>query len=117
MLMNKKAKDILLFLLLTIFIFVVYKCPFKFFLGIPCPGCGMSRAFLCLLRFDIRGAFHYHPLFPIVIIVGIYLVCKWLGIYSMSEKAQTVWLVILAIIFFATYFFRMYMGTLMTSVG
>ena len=28
----------------------------------PCPGCGLSRAFLLLLRGDIVGAFHMHAL-------------------------------------------------------
>lgn len=30
--------------------------------GFPCPGCGMTRAVLSLLRGDIRTAFAYHPL-------------------------------------------------------
>lgn len=31
--------------------------------GIPCPGCGLSRAWLAALRLDFRGAFAYHPMF------------------------------------------------------
>ena len=31
-------------------------CPIKYLTGISCPGCGMSRAYICLLRLDIRGA-------------------------------------------------------------
>ena len=38
-------------------------CLFKRFFGIPCPGCGMTRAYLALLRLDIRGAFEMHPMF------------------------------------------------------
>ena len=49
-----------------IFIFTL-NCPFRALTGIPCPGCGMTRAFLCLLRLDPRGAFLYHPMFPLVI--------------------------------------------------
>ena len=37
-------------------------CPIKRFTGIPCPGCGMSRALLCLARLDIAGALRFHPL-------------------------------------------------------
>lgn len=35
-------------------------CPFWMVTGLPCPGCGMSRALLALLRLDVRAAFSYH---------------------------------------------------------
>lgn len=38
-------------------------CPIRFLTGVSCAGCGMSRAWLCLLRLDIAGAFACHPLF------------------------------------------------------
>ena len=37
-------------------------CVFRDVLGFPCPGCGMSRAFLALLRLDVVAAFRYNPL-------------------------------------------------------
>lgn len=37
-------------------------CPIKRAAGVSCPGCGMSRALLCLLRLDISGAVYFHPL-------------------------------------------------------
>ena len=38
-------------------------CPFRNLTGIPCPGCGMSRAWFAALRLDFSGAFRYHPMF------------------------------------------------------
>lgn len=38
-------------------------CPVKTLTGIPCPACGMTRAWLHVLMGDIPGAFAYHPLF------------------------------------------------------
>ncbi len=38
-------------------------CPIKFFTGISCAGCGMSRAWLAVLRLDFASAFAFHPLF------------------------------------------------------
>ena len=32
-------------------------CPFKLLTGVPCPGCGMTRAYLHLFEGDIQGAF------------------------------------------------------------
>lgn len=37
-------------------------CPFSFFVGLPCPGCGLSRATFALLRGDVHAAFAAHPL-------------------------------------------------------
>ena len=46
-------------------------CVCKFLLGIPCPGCGMTRAWLCAIKLDISGAFRLHPMFwsvPVMIL-------------------------------------------------
>ncbi len=37
-------------------------CPMAGVLGIPCPGCGLSRATLALLHGEVREAVHLHPL-------------------------------------------------------
>lgn len=47
-------------------------CPIKFVTGVSCPGCGMTRAWLSVLRLDFAAAFYYHPLFmapPIAAVV------------------------------------------------
>lgn len=38
-------------------------CVFRFVTGVPCPGCGMTRAWLAALRGDLAAAVAYHPLF------------------------------------------------------
>lgn len=37
-------------------------CLFRTFLGIPCPGCGLTRATLAAARGDLAGALRFHPL-------------------------------------------------------
>ncbi len=37
-------------------------CPFRAISGIPCPGCGMTRAFLALAEGDFLGALRFNPL-------------------------------------------------------
>ena len=59
-------------------------CPIYFFTGIPCPTCGMSRAYFSLFHLDIMQAFHYHPLFLLPIVV-FYLSFKW-NTYSNKTK-------------------------------
>ena len=38
-------------------------CPIRSLTGIPCPGCGMTRAWKAALRLDLITAFQYHPMF------------------------------------------------------
>jgi hypothetical protein len=52
----------------TILIFV-FGCPFRLITGIPCPGCGMTHAFLAAFRGDFADAFRWHPLFPLVMLM------------------------------------------------
>lgn len=40
-------------------------CPIRFITGIPCAGCGMTRAWMAVLRLDFKAAYHYHPLYPL----------------------------------------------------
>ncbi|MBR2460441.1 MAG: DUF2752 domain-containing protein [Clostridia bacterium] len=62
--------------------------------GIPCPGCGLTRATLSALRGDIATAFAYHPLFfaPYVMI-GMWLVSSR---FSGMKKAAFITVIVLA---------------------
>lgn len=48
-------------------------CPLRAATGLPCPGCGMGRAWLAFLRLDISQAFAYHPMFWTVPVVGVFV--------------------------------------------
>ena len=48
-------------------------CPIRFLTGIPCPGCGMSRAWLAVLQLDIAAAFSYHPMFWAVPVLALFI--------------------------------------------
>lgn len=65
---NKKLDKIALFALLVIYFAAAYAlmdhfnvtCVFLEIFKIPCPGCGMTRALLSLLRLDLIGAIKYN---------------------------------------------------------
>jgi hypothetical protein len=40
---------------------IPFFCPFKVLTGIPCPGCGMTRAMLSMAKGDLNRAFMYNP--------------------------------------------------------
>lgn len=57
-----------------LFLYWLFKVPciYQFFLGIPCPCCGMTRAVTSLIRLDIGAAFSFHPMFWSLPILYIY---------------------------------------------
>ncbi len=42
-------------------------CPIAYFLGVPCPTCGVTRALFALLQGDFQGYLHYHALAVLLI--------------------------------------------------
>jgi hypothetical protein len=42
-------------------------CPFRGLTGVPCPGCGLTRAAGALLRGRVTDALHVHPLIPLAV--------------------------------------------------
>lgn len=60
-------------IIITITIYILFLrithigCPIRWFTGVPCPGCGLTRSCLAYLNLDFKAAFEYHALTPIVI--------------------------------------------------
>lgn len=75
---------ILLFLIYIVFTnsFIHDSCIFELILGVPCPSCGITRAWISAFKFDFVNAFLYHPLFliiPLIMIVIIYKDYKFIN--------------------------------------
>lgn len=45
-----------------------WECPIFRITGIPCPGCGLSRAVTLLLHGDLKGSLTYHAFAPILLL-------------------------------------------------
>lgn len=67
--MNKLKQDIqeykipiIIVLVYSVFmqLFFGAMCPFKVFLHVDCPGCGLTRATIALLKGDIHESLHYN---------------------------------------------------------
>lgn len=52
----------------------MWVCTFKRLTGVPCPGCGITRALVCLLKFDFVGAWNYNPMIYVHLLFVLLLV-------------------------------------------
>jgi putative exporter of polyketide antibiotics len=79
-------------------------CPLKFVSGIPCPGCGMTRAVFSAMHFDFASAWYYHPLFilaPVIVILFLF------DYYLNPKLLKVIWGIIIAA-FLITYLVRLF---------
>lgn len=81
-------------------------CPIKFVTGISCAGCGMSRAWLSLLRFDIKKAFYFHPLFWLPPLFIIIFLCK----KYINKKIYNIFIFTMVALCVIVYLYRLIMG-------
>ena len=50
-----------------------WECPFLHLTGLPCPGCGLTRAIMLLLQGDVNASFRFHAFAPLFLL-GIVMV-------------------------------------------
>ena len=82
-------------------------CPIKGLLGMPCPGCGLTRGCLSALRLDFAGAFRWHPLFwlgPTLLFFGIWRQ----GQILKNKRWNLLFWCGMAVLFVGVYLWRMY---------
>ena len=61
-------------ILVAVMYWLKIPCLFKLIFGIPCFGCGITRAYLSLLKLDLVAAFRFNPMFwSVLILVLLYL--------------------------------------------
>lgn len=77
-------------------------CPIKYLTGVSCMGCGMTRAYLSLLRLDFASSFRYHPLFPIPAIAAVLFLFR----SRISQKIVKVLLFTTIVLFSIIYLLR-----------
>lgn len=82
-------------------------CPIKYITGISCAGCGMSRAWIALLHFNIHEAFMYHPLFFLPPVVVIVMLLK----SKINIKFYKNFMFTMVGAFVIVYLYRMFIGT------
>ncbi|MCL2003597.1 MAG: DUF2752 domain-containing protein [Oscillospiraceae bacterium] len=106
---KKRAKTAALFALCLLAVAGVYAligCPFRFVLGIPCPGCGATRAWGALLRWQVPEAFRWHPLFWLTPPLILFITLKK-GRAARNPRTNTLIIAGLAALYAGVYIYRM----------
>lgn len=90
-------------------------CMFKNITGLDCPGCGLSRSFIFLLKGDIPRSVSYHALgIPVFLSFGLFYIQTFFGFFfkrtilDFSFLKNEKFLFTVAFIFCSVYFFRLY---------
>lgn len=109
-----KKLSFLPFILVLLYFF--YECPMEHVIGISCPGCGMTRALISFIKLDFKMAFHYHPLFPLVIILAIGYLIDLFKIVQFNKKVKNIILWISLAAFIIVYLIRMFSGSDIVNV-
>ena len=80
-------------------------CPILKITRMPCPGCGMTRAWLAVLRFDFVAAFSYHFMFWSVPVLCLFLWCD--GRVFKNEKYNRGMCILIALGFLINWLLKM----------
>lgn len=106
---------ILIILCLLLFELIFHgTCIFRTITGIPCPGCGLTRAAKSLITLKFREAFDYNAfIYPIVIMAFIAFINRYIRRVKQPAWFYTA-VIIIAFGMIAYYIFRMLNGSIYT---
>lgn len=82
-------------------------CIFYWLTGIPCAGCGITRACCSIIQLDFQSAFYYHPLFWLIIPFILYMLLGKRPYFGSDRKETIISVIILALII-GVYIYRVF---------
>ncbi len=83
-------------------------CPLIHLTGIPCAGCGLTRAFLHMIKGEFVEALYINPMAYLVVVFAVY--CGfWRYIRGTRIRGFSVWFGVLIVIMLVFYLYRMYL--------
>ena len=100
---NRLYPIVMIAIIYLVFFALDIGCPIKFFTGISCPGCGMTRAVWSAVRLRFSEAFYYHPLFGLVPIMFVLYI---FGYKIKTRYVKYIWAVIITL-FLLVYIIRL----------
>lgn len=85
-------------------------CPWYQIFGIPCPCCGITRAWISFFKGEFSAAFSYHPLF--VPITGVLLIFVFADKIFKKQKTKNMVFILSGGIIFLSYLVRLWQGSI-----
>lgn len=99
-------------IIIAIFVFSYFiGCPIRLITGIPCPACGLTRAYVSLFQGNFALAFNYHPLYfllPAVLLCVILLLSIEKKPNCKARLPLILFSLLLIIIFVIVYIVRLF---------
>lgn len=83
------------------------KCIFKSIIGVPCPGCGLTRAWISFIKGNISEAFYWHPLFLMMPVLVILILLYFKGSFIKYKRYILLSIVTIVGLYFTIYIVRM----------
>ena len=88
-------------------VFTGTSCFFRSTAGIPCSGCGLTRAYLSLLKGDLAKAFFYHPLFWYIPFIAAAMFFTYRKYKTLNTRKFMLFIKLSFILFLLVYIVRM----------
>ncbi|AKF07759.1 DUF2752 domain-containing protein [Sandaracinus amylolyticus] len=89
-------------------------CPTRLMFGVPCPGCGLTRATLAILQLDFAAMWRLHPMAPVMTPIVAWFLSKpileelgWIPKHRVFVRVPNVVWGTLLVMFFGLYVARL----------
>lgn len=82
-------------------------CMYKKILGIECPGCGMQRSFIALLKGDFWVSLQLFPALIPLILMFIFLVLHLKFNFKYGSRILTIWFIFNTFIIISNYIYKL----------
>lgn len=117
---NNFKKDLIAYIIFVVVVLInvfvpdsVFRttCPIRLTLGVPCPGCGITRAFIEVFKGNILEANKYHPFWlPIIFLFVAFVIIRYFTKEDKQKKlykALEIAVIVVGLLMIAFYIYRM----------
>ncbi len=87
-------------------------CPSKKLMHLDCPGCGLQRSTIALLKGDIQSSWHFYPPTLFIIATVVFLLLHLVFKFRHGAAAVKYLYIVATIVIFVNYIFKIFTNQL-----